>query len=161
MVRHLIGVIAALALAGGLTAGGLAGTASATTRVTTASSPAAVVLTATRRFAASLDAAQRARLRGEGLRLGDLSVAQRAEAMDFVTGLLSDEGAAQFRALMTTDDALDSAAGGGTAWSSDEYRISLLGDPGTGSYFVQFGGRHLALAAIVSDGAVSVNPEFV
>lgn len=165
VTRRVIGVLAALALAGGIAAGPVvedaaeAGSrASSAVRATTASAVD---------FVASLDAAHLDALfggvpnaPGTGLRLGDLTAEQRAAAFALLRSLLSAEAWTQLSDLLAADAHLDAAAGGGSAWSADDYRLALFGEP-HGDYVLQFSTADVALSAIRQGDVVDVRPDVV
>lgn len=95
-----------------------------------------------------------------GLKLGDLTTAQRTAAMNLVDALLSDQGYTQATAIMAADDNLASVQS--SDYGSDKYYIALFGTPSSSSpFFVQFGGHHLAINADIDGDNVAVTPEFV
>ena len=80
-----------------------------------------------------------------GLRLGNLSAAQRATAMHMLQVLLSPQGYQKVLEIMGSDQALSD---GGTPFSAgrDVYTIGVFGTPSaTTPWMLQFGGHHLAL----------------
>ena len=82
-----------------------------------------------------------------GLKLGDLSEAQRKAAMGLVAATLSKRGYEKVLAIMAGDEALKIASGGrGTMFGRDLFYISILGQPSVKDpWMLQFGGHHLAL----------------
>ena len=81
-----------------------------------------------------------------GLRLGNLSAAQRATAMHMLQVLLSPQGYQKVLEIMGSDQALSD---GGTPFSAGRDVYTDLGVFGTPSattpWMLQFGGHHLAL----------------
>jgi hypothetical protein len=90
-----------------------------------------------------------------GLRLGDLTSAQRASALALVASALSREGYQKVTDIMNGDEVLKNAQGGrtggrqgqgGVRFGLDEFYIALLGAPSaTTPWLIQFGGHHLAI----------------
>ena len=104
------------------------------------------------------DAAQRARwsnlpttmVQRAGLKLGDLSAAQRKAAMEVLAAMLSKRGYEKVLAIMEGDEMLkigDNGRGRGSPmFGHDLYYISMLGKPSVSDpWMLQFGGHHLAL----------------
>lgn len=104
------------------------------------------------------DAAQRARWSNlpttmvprAGLKMGDLSAAQRKAAMEVLAAMLSKRGYEKVLAIMEGDEMLkigDSGRGrGAPMFGHDLYYISMLGKPSVSEpWMLQFGGHHLAL----------------
>lgn len=160
-MRRVIGAVAALALSGGLAAGlGAAGSGAVAAGAVAAQAASAPALAALRRFTSSLDDDQLAALggpTGSGVRLADLSSDQRAAAMALVDSLLSPEARRLLAEAMAADDAF--AASGGEGAGSGGYRVGYLATGG--AEFLQFAGPHLAVNALVSGGAVTVEPELI
>jgi hypothetical protein len=165
VTRRVLGALAALALAGGIAAGPVAEEpAEAATR--SSSSVKATAASATG-FVAALDDADVEALfdgvpnvPGTGLRLGDLTIDQRAAAYALLRSLLSAEAWEHLAELIAADAELDAAAGGGSAWSTDDYRIALFGEP-AGDYVLQFSTADVVLSAIRQGDVVEVRPDVV
>jgi hypothetical protein len=101
----------------------------------------------------------------KGLRLGDLTMAQRAAALAVVRAALSRDGYRKVTEIMNGDEVLKNRGGGATGgrqgaggrqggggvrFGADEYYIALLGTPSsTAPWLVQFGGHHLAINVTV------------
>jgi hypothetical protein len=87
----------------------------------------------------------------EGLRLGDLTQAQRAAAMALLSTALSQDGYRKVVEIMRGDETLRGAPGGpprggGVRFGEDEYYLAFLGVPSVSApWMVQFGGHHLAI----------------
>jgi hypothetical protein len=110
----------------------------------------------------------------QGLRLGDLSPAQRAAAMNLLTAALSRDGYRKVTEIMKGDEVLrtgQSARGGGgggraggggrggPAFGEDEYYLAFLGTPSaTTPWMLQFGGHHLAINLTMSGSQASMTP---
>ena len=83
-----------------------------------------------------------------GLRLGDLTPAQRSAAMAFLAIALSPSGYLKVVAFMEGVEQLTKGGGPGgkIVFGRDEYYLSFLGTPSVSSpWLIQFGGHHLAL----------------
>jgi Protein of unknown function (DUF3500) len=82
-----------------------------------------------------------------GLKMGDLSEAQRKAAMGLLAATLSKRGYEKVLAIMAGDEALKTASGGrGAMFGRDLFYISILGKPSVKDpWMLQFGGHHLAL----------------
>jgi hypothetical protein len=82
-----------------------------------------------------------------GLRVGDLTPAQRSAAMGVLAAALSPQGYEKVVQIVQGDEALRKNDSGGRAiFGQDEYYISFLGKPSaTEPWMIQFGGHHLAL----------------
>jgi hypothetical protein len=86
-----------------------------------------------------------------GLRLGTLTVGQRAAALHLLQTLLSPQGYHKIMEIMGSDQAL-SKQGQPFASGRDVYTIAIFGEPSaTTPWMVEFGGHHLGLN-IVLDG---------
>jgi hypothetical protein len=87
----------------------------------------------------------------EGLRLGDLTHAQRAAAMALLSTALSQEGYRKVVEIMCGDEVLRGAPGepprgGGVRFGEDEYYLAFLGVPSVSApWMLQFGGHHLGI----------------
>jgi hypothetical protein len=89
-----------------------------------------------------------------GVRLGDLTKAQRAAALDVVAAVLSKEGYQKVIDIMDGDEMLTSGKGGGkgpkASFGKDNYFLAIFGKPSaTQPWMVQFGGHHLGLNVTV------------
>ena len=104
-----------------------------------------------------------------GLRLGDLSMPQRAAALALVASALSPEGYHTVTEIMNGDEVLRNEGGGrtggrqgrgGVRFGVDEYYIALLGTPSaTAPWLLQFGGHHLAINVTIVGGQSVMTPE--
>ncbi len=84
----------------------------------------------------------------QGLRMGDLSPAQRDAAMAILAAALSPRGYEKILQIVKADEELKNSDGGGGRpnFGADEYYIALLGQPSeTEPWMIQFGGHHLGL----------------
>jgi hypothetical protein len=99
-----------------------------------------------------------------GLQLSSLSADQQtalAALLQTATGTATGEGWDEIQQLWNADDYL-ADNGGGSDYGSGNYYIAFLGTPGdTGTWELQFGGHHLALAnTYVDGGLVGATPSF-
>ena len=140
---------------------------SPTTRIVTAATGFLATLDATQKTAVQFafdDDAQRARWsnfpvqmsRRAGLKLGDLTAAQRTSAMVLVSAALSKRGYEKVLEIMEADEMLKANERGNPLFGKDLYFISILGTPSASApWMLQFGGHHLALnVTIVGDRGV-------
>lgn len=99
-----------------------------------------------------------------GIQFGTLTAAQLAAAkaiLQQATGSGANEGNAELTAILAADDYLN-ANGGGSTYGSGNYYMAFLGTPSTsGTWELQFGGHHFALANTYKDGKlVGATPSF-
>jgi hypothetical protein len=82
-----------------------------------------------------------------GLRMGDLSEAQRKAALGLLGSALSQRGYEKVLAIVEGDEVLKNSSGArGGMFGRDQFYISILGKPSVKDpWMVQFGGHHLAL----------------
>jgi hypothetical protein len=83
-----------------------------------------------------------------GLKMGDLSGAQRKAAMELLAETLSKRGYEKVLAIVEGDETLKVQGGGrgGSMFGRDLFYISFLGKPSVKDpWILQFGGHHLAL----------------
>jgi hypothetical protein len=82
-----------------------------------------------------------------GLKMGDLSEAQKKAAMGLLAAMLSKRGYEKVLAIVEGDEALRVASGArGSMFGHDLFYISFLGKPSVKDpWMLQFGGHHLAL----------------
>jgi hypothetical protein len=82
----------------------------------------------------------------EGLRMGDLTKAQRDSAMALLAAALSPRGYEKTLQIVESDEVLKHGPGGRPDFGRDEFFLSFLGEPSaTEPWMIQFGGHHLAL----------------
>src|SRR5215204_1962965 len=90
----------------------------------------------------------------EGVRLGDLTTAQRTALMTLLETAFSASGYRKITEIMRGDDMLlggggrggPRGGGRGPAFGSDEYYLAFVGAPSTTErWMLQFGGHHLAI----------------
>ena len=107
-------------------------------------------------------------LRGDEARIGlqlstldDDQQAALATLLQAATGTATNEGWDEIQQLWNADDYL-AANGGGTDYGRGNYYIAFLGTPAdTGTWELQFGGHHLALANTYTDGVLAgATPSF-
>src|SRR6516162_4168105 len=95
-----------------------------------------------------------------GVRLGDLSKAQRGAAMDLLAAILSKEGYQKMIDIMNGDEMLATGRGGKgkgkggkgpkAMFGNNLYYLAIFGKPSpTRPWLVQFGGHHLGLNVTV------------
>ena len=147
-------------------------TATAQQTATRAASPTARIVSAANRFLATLeqqqrsnllfafdDAAQRARWSNfpvrmtprAGLKMGDLSAAQRAAAMSLLSSVLSARGYEKVQQIVEADEVLKTSERNNPMFGRDLYFISILGTPSeTKPWMLQFGGHHLAVNVTIA-----------
>jgi hypothetical protein len=83
-----------------------------------------------------------------GLRMGDLTEAQRNAVWVVLGAALSPQGLQKVREIVEADEVLNKGGGRGgqVKFGKDEYYVSFLGEPSaTAPWMIQFGGHHLAL----------------
>ncbi len=142
--------------------------------------PAAELLAGTRKFLSGLDPAQRkaasfawngpewsgwnyfgsAGFIKPGLRLEQMSAAQKAVAWDLLATLLSPAGQAKTKNVMTLQDVLAARGDGAGQRSSERFSFAVFGTPAeTGAWGFRLEGHHLTQSIAVRDGRiVSVTP---
>jgi hypothetical protein len=137
-----------------------------------AQQPTARIVGAANRFLATLDQQQRSavsfafdddaqRVRWSnfpvrmtpraGLKLGDLSAAQRSAAMSLLSSVLSPRGYEKIQQIMDADEVLKTNERNNPMFGRDLYFISLLGTPSEKQpWMLQFGGHHLAVNVTIA-----------
>jgi Protein of unknown function (DUF3500) len=142
--------------------------------------PAADLLAATRKFLTSLEPAQRQAASFQwngpewngwnyfgaagyikpGLRLEQMSPAQKAAAWDLLATLLSPSGQQKTKNVMTLQDVLAARGDGAGQRSSERFSFAVFGTPAeTGAWGFRLEGHHLTQSVAVRDGRiVSVTP---
>jgi hypothetical protein len=151
---------------------------------TAAETPQAVVagaVQAAERLLAALEAPQRAKLlfkfddlaqrrhwsnlptgifERRGLRMGDLTDAQRDAVFGLLKATLSEQGFRQVVENMEGDEALKGQQRvGRLVFGKAEYYVSILGQPSaTAPWMWQFGGHHLALNATFGGDRITLSP---
>ena len=110
----------------------------------------------------------------EGLRLADLTPAQRAAVNALLSTALSADGLRKVIDIMRGDEVLRKAAegragaaggrggargGGGVIFGEDEYFLAFVGTPSvTAPWMLQFGGHHLAINLTMAGNQASMAP---
>lgn len=95
-----------------------------------------------------------------GLRLEQMSAAQKAAAWDLLATLLSPAGIAKAKNVMTLQDVLAASGNGAGQRSSERFSFSVFGTPAeTGAWGFRLEGHHLTQSIAVRDNRiVSVTP---
>ena len=105
----------------------------------------------------------------KGLRMGDLSAAQRAAVTNLLTAALSRDGYRKVTEIIGGDEALHKAnagppggappGGNRVIFGEDEYYLAFLGTPSTTApWMLQFGGHHLAINLTMAGSQSSMTP---
>ena len=101
----------------------------------------------------------------EGIRLADLSPAQRTAVTTLLTAALSADGYRKVTEIMRGDEVLRTNQGarggraGGPAFGEGEYYLAFLGTPSmTSPWMLQFGGHHLAINLTMAGAQSSMTP---
>jgi len=97
-----------------------------------------------------------------GVRMGDLTPAQREAALSLLAAVLSKEGYQKTIDIMNADEQLaqkGGGKGGKTSFGNDNYFMAIFGTPSvTQPWMVQFGGHHLGLNVTVIDKGYVLTP---
>ena len=95
-----------------------------------------------------------------GLRLEQMSAAQKAAAWDLLATLLSPAGIEKTRNVMTLQDILAASGNGAGERSSERFSFAVFGTPAeTGAWGLRLEGHHLTQSIAVRDGRiVAVTP---
>jgi len=107
-----------------------------------------------------------------GLRLGDLTAAQKTAVMNLVAVALSKDGYQKVIDIMRGDEVLRTngdgrggrgggrgGAAGGPAFGEAEYYLAFLGPPSTTApWMLQFGGHHLAINLTMAGSQATMAP---
>jgi hypothetical protein len=103
----------------------------------------------------------------EGLRVGDLTPAQRTSVNTLISTALSRDGYRKVTDIIRGDEMLRSAGpgrgggrgGSGVRFGEDEYYLAFLGTPSvTAPWMLQFGGHHLAINLTLAGSQASMAP---
>jgi Protein of unknown function (DUF3500) len=111
----------------------------------------------------------------EGVRLGDLTPAQRAAVMTLLSVALSQDGYRKVTDIVRSDEVLRKAEGGGgpppggggpaggapsrVIFGEDEYYLAFVGTPSvTTPWMLQFGGHHLAINLTMAGSEATIAP---
>jgi hypothetical protein len=90
-----------------------------------------------------------------GLRLEQMSPAQKAAAWDLLATLLSPAGHEKTRNVMTLQDVLAASGNGAGERSSERFSFAVYGTPGeTGAWGFRLEGHHLTQSISVRDGRI-------
>jgi len=86
-----------------------------------------------------------------GLKLGDLTAAQRSAAMSLLSSVLSPMGYEKIQQIVEADEVLKSSERNNPMFGRDLYFLSLLGTPSEKQpWMLQFGGHHLAVNVTIA-----------
>jgi len=104
----------------------------------------------------------------QGIRLADLTPAQRTAVTNLLTTALSADGYRKVTEIMKGDEVLRTAQsgrgggggrGGGPSFGEDQYYLAFVGTPSkTAPWMLQFGGHHLAINLTIAGGQASMAP---
>src|SRR5580765_5207187 len=105
----------------------------------------------------------------KGVRMGDLSAAQRAAVKVLLTAALSRDGYRKVTEIIGGDEALHKAnagppggappGGNRVVFGEDEYYLAFLGAPSTSApWMLQFGGHHLAINLTMAGSQSTMTP---
>jgi hypothetical protein len=107
----------------------------------------------------------------EGVRLGDLSPAQRAAAMALLSTAFSQDGYRKVVEIMRADEVLRETSrggggpgggpggGGGPRFGQDEYYLAFFGVPSLSApWMLQFGGHHLGINLTLAGRQATLAP---
>ena len=95
-----------------------------------------------------------------GLKLGNMTAAQKNALWAMLAALLSPEGYAKVRNIVQADEVLRTqGSGGNLIFGTAEYYVSFVGTPSlAGKYLLQFGGHHLAVNITVKGAVATIAP---
>jgi hypothetical protein len=100
-----------------------------------------------------------------GLRMGDLTPAQRGAVMKLLQTTLSPSGYRKVTEIIRGDEVLRTGGRGGgpgggrVVFGEDEYYLAFIGTPSTTApWMVQFGGHHLAINLTLAGSQASMTP---
>ena len=103
----------------------------------------------------------------QGLRLGDLTAAQKTAVMNLLATALSKDGYQKVIEIMRGDEVLRTNGGGrgrgrggaGPSFGEGEYYLAFVGTPSiTAPWMLQFGGHHLAINLTMSGSQATMAP---
>jgi hypothetical protein len=99
----------------------------------------------------------------DGIRLADLTAAQRAAVNTLLSTALSRDGYRKVREIMLADGVLGRGQGagrtGGPRFAEDEFFLAFLGTPSaTTPWMLQFGGHHLAINLTLAGSQATMAP---
>lgn len=94
----------------------------------------------------------------QGLRMGDLTPAQRTAVTNLLTAALSVDGYRKVTDIIRADEVLK-GNGGRMNFGEAEYYLAFLGTPSTATpWMLQFGGHHLAINLTMGGSQASMTP---
>jgi hypothetical protein len=94
-----------------------------------------------------------------GLKMGDLSAAQRAAAMALLSSTLSKRGYEKIQQIVQGDEMLKANERNNPMFGRDLFFMSILGTPSEKTpWMLQFGGHHLALNVTIAGEAGVLTP---
>jgi len=97
-----------------------------------------------------------------GLRMADLTPAQRASVMALLRAALSQDGYRKVGEIMRGDEVLrktQGSGGRGPAFGEDQYYVAFVGTPSaTTPWMLQFGGHHLAINLTMGGSQATMAP---
>lgn len=94
-----------------------------------------------------------------GLRLGELTPAQRVAALEVLAAVLSKQGYQKVLDIMNADDHLVQGNANKMRFGTENYYLALFGTPSaTKPWMVQFGGHHLGLNVSIVGKETTVAP---
>ena len=195
-VRTSIVLIAVLVLTVWVSGGPQRGGTAAAARKLSPADATASIVAATRALTSALDEGARSKVQfpfegpqkarwsnlpsgifqRQGLRMGDLTPAQRAAVMNLLQTTLSPDGFRKVTEIMRGDEVLRTTGGGapggrgggrgrggpgsgGLIFGEDEYYLAFVGTPSTTSpWMLQFGGHHLAINLTLAGSEASMTP---
>lgn len=99
-----------------------------------------------------------------GMKIGDMTHAQRMAVFEFLSASLSTEGYEKLGDILAGEAFLESAPNASRfMWSPKNYWFAFYGEPSpTGEWGWQFGGHHLAVNMDYRDGEIiSISPTFL
>ena len=99
-----------------------------------------------------------------GVRMGDLSDAQRDAVFDFLRGALSEEGFAKVTQIVRADEMLaqTSPRAERFGWTEDNFWFAVFGAPSaTDTWAWQFGGHHLGVNVTIEGDRMFLTPTFM
>lgn len=95
----------------------------------------------------------------EGLRLADVTPAQRSAVMALLSVALSRDGYRKVTEIMHGDETLRKPGGGGPAFGENEYYLAFVGTPSDSApWMLQFGGHHLAINLTMAGSQATMAP---
>jgi hypothetical protein len=187
LLRSPAVVALCVALAAAASGAAEQGAKPAAAKASTPSEATAAIVAAARAVVAALDDAGRAKLqfpldgpqktgwsnlptgifKREGLRMGDLTPAQRATVTTLLQAALSPDGYRKVTEIVRGDEILRTGArgggrggrGGGPTFGEDEYYLAFLGTPSTtAKWMLMYGGHHLAINLTLAGSQASMTP---